>query len=207
MAKTRKKTGAIKPKPKKGKQLSAKEWAQLEELWASGEVTLEQLSNEFGMNPSYLSQALSKRGIEKGSKADLYKERIQDEIQEEMLSDAAMNIRRINESKEEHYKYARTIGKLIYAKIAQAIQNKTPVAEVKDEILTLKNAMQALEQARASRWAITGLDREPDAGEEIPVLPIEEFTDEELDKIKNVQDEELNIDNRAIQKLDDEIES
>lgn len=200
----RKKT-TKKTKPKRGKQLSANEWAQIEELWSSGEVTLERLSDEFGMNSSYLSQALSKRGIEKGSKADLYKEKIQEEIQDEMLSDAAMNIRRIHESKDEHYKYARTIGKLIYAKIAQAIQNKTPIADIKDEILTLKNAMQALEQARSSRWAITGLDREPDAGDEIPVLPIEEFTDEELYEIKHAQDAELGVADKSIDQLEAEI--
>jgi hypothetical protein len=191
--------------PKHGKKLSPKEWAQIEELWASGEVTLQQLSEDFGMNASYLSQALSKRGIEKGSKADLYKDKYQEQIQEEMVSDAAMNIRRIKESKDEHYKYARTIGKLIFTKIAQAVQQGRPISDIKDDILTLKNAMGALEAARSSRWAITGLDREPDAGDEIPVLPIEEFTEEEINEIKRRQDEELGMGGKSVEQLEREI--
>lgn len=190
---------------KTGKKLSAKEWAQIEELWASGEVTLATLAEDFGMNASYLSQALSKRGIEKGSKADLYKEKYAEEIQEEMVSDAAMNIRRIKESKDEHYKYARTIGKLIFTKIAQAVQQGRPISDVKDDVLTLKNAMGALEAARASRWAITGLDREPDAGDEIPVLPIEEFSEAELEEIKRRQDEELGMTGKSVEQLEKEI--
>ena len=158
------------------------------------------------MNASYLSNALSKRGIEKGSKADIYIEKAQEEIQEEMLSEAAQNIRRIHESKGEHYKYARTIAKLIFTKIAQAVQNKQPISDVKDEILTLKNAMAALESARASRWAITGLDREPDAGDEIPVLPIEEFTDEEIEQLQRNQEQELGIPEKSIEELQKEIE-
>jgi hypothetical protein len=192
--------------PKKGKQLSAKEWAQIEELWASGEVTLEDLANDFGMNPSYLSVALSKRGIEKGSKADTYKEMYQEKIQEEMISDAAMNIRRIHESKDEHYKYSRTIAKLIFTKIAQAVQNHQPISDVKDEIVTLKNAMAALESARASRWAITGLDREPDAGDEIPVLPIEEFTEEELQAIRREQDAQLGVADVNVDELQKQVD-
>lgn len=200
----RKKTTKKEPL-KTGKKLSAKEWAQIEELWASGEVTLATLAEDFGMNASYLSQALSKRGIEKGSKADLYKEKYAEEIQEEMVSDAAMNIRRIKESKDEHYKYARTIGKLIFTKIAQAVQQGRPISDVKDDVLTLKNAMGALEAARASRWAITGLDREPDAGDEIPVLPIEEFSEAELEEIKRRQDEELGMTGKSVEQLEKEI--
>lgn len=179
--------------PKRGKQLSGREWAEIEELWASGEVTLNDLADRFGCNPSYLSQALSKRGVEKGSKADVYRTRAMEEIEEELISDAAMNVRRIKESKEEHYQYSRTIAKLIYAKVVQTVKENVPVSTIKDDITTLKNAMAAIQLARVDRWAITGLDREPDAGDEIPVLPIEEFTDEEIEEIQRNQDAELGI--------------
>ena len=204
----RRKTGQKKKQPKKGKQLSAKEWAQIEELWASGEVTLEQLAEEFGMNASYLSTALAKRGVEKGSKAELYREQIQDKVQEEMLSEAAKNLERIHESKDEHYRYARTLARLVFTRIAKAVQEKTPIADAKDDIITLKNAMGALESARASRWAITGLDKEPDAGDEIPVLPIEEFTEEELKEIQRKQDEEFGLDDsqKSIDQIEAELE-
>ena len=62
--------------------------------------------------------------------------------------------------------------------------------------------------ARADRWAITGLDREPDAGDEIPILPIEEFTQKELDEIEKLGDPDLEMPDseKSIDQLADEIE-
>lgn len=202
----RKRSKKKKEAPIKGKKLSPKEWTEIEELWASGEVTLADLSDKFGMNASYLSQALAKRGIEKGSKADLYKEKYAEKIEEELVSDAARNIERIKETKDEHYQYSRTIAKLIYARVAQAVRDSVPVSTAKDDILTLKNAMSALQLARVDRWAITGLDKEPDAGDEIPVLPIEEFTDEEIADIQQQQDAELGLGGVDVEAMTKEIE-
>ncbi len=193
---------------KTGKRLSATEWGQIEEMWASGDFTLADLATSFGANASYLSTALAKRGVEKGSKAEVYVEAAKDEVAREMISDAAANIKRIKDSKDEHYKYASTLAKLIFARIAKQITSEKPIEDAKDDIATLKLAMAGIQMARADRWAITGLDREPDAGDEIPVLPIEEFTQEDLDEIARLGDPDLDIpDNeKSIDQLADEIE-
>lgn len=193
---------------KTGKRLTPTEWGQIEEMWASGDFTLVDLATTFGANASYLSSALSKRGVEKGSKAEIYAEAAKDETAKEMISDAASNIKRIKDSKDEHYKYATAIAKLIFSVIAKAISEKTPLASVKDDVATLKLAMAGIQLARADRWAITGLDREPDAGDEIPVLPIEEFTQLELDEIERLGDPDLEIadSDKTIDQLADEIE-
>lgn len=193
---------------KTGKRLTPTEWGQIEEMWASGDFTLVDLATTFGANASYLSQALSKRGIEKGSKAEIYAEAAKDETAKEMISDAANNIKRIKDSKDEHYKYATTIAKLIFVTIAKAVQDKVALSSIKDDIATLKLAMAGIQLARADRWAITGLDREPDAGDEIPVLPIEEFTQKELDEIERLGDPDLEIEDsdKTIDQLADEIE-
>lgn len=192
---------------KTGKRLTPTEWGQIEEMWASGDFTLVDLATTFGANASYLSQALSKRGVEKGSKAEIYAEAAKDETAKEMISDAANNIKRIKDSKDEHYKYATAIAKLIFARIAKAVNDATPISDAKDDIATLKLAMAGIQMARADRWAITGLDREPDAGDEIPVLPIEEFTQLELDEIRRLGDPDLEIPDseKTIDQLADEI--
>jgi len=207
--KIRKKPIRTKKMPvKTGKRLTGTEWAQLEEMWSSGEFTLKDLAETFGINASYLSSALSKRGIEKGSKAEVFKEAAKDETAKEMISDAANNVKRIKDSKEDHYKYASTIAKLIFATIAAQVQKKEPLANIKDDIAVLKNAMSGIQMARADRWAITGLDREPDAGDEIPVLPIEEFTDAEIDEIKRLGDPDLEMPDigKTVDQLLDDIE-
>ena len=193
---------------KNGKRLTPTEWGQIEEMWASGDFTLVDLATTFGANASYLSQALAKRGIKKGSKSEIYAEAAKDETAKEMISDAAANIKRIKDSKDEHYKYATAIAKLIFARIAKAVNDEQPISDAKDDITTLKIAMAGIQLARADRWAITGLDREPDAGDEIPVLPIEEFTNEELDEIARLGDPDLEIadSDKTIDQLADEIE-
>ena len=207
--KIRKKAIRKKPKvPKTGKRLTPTEWGQIEEMWASGDFTLVDLASTFGANASYLSTALAKRGIDKGSKAEIYAAAAKDETAKEMISDAANNIKRIKDSKDEHYKYASAIAKLIFSVIAKAVSDKKPLSEIKDDVATLKLAMSGIQMARADRWAITGLDREPDAGDEIPVLPIEEFTQKELDEIERLGDPDLDIPDteKSIDQLADEIE-
>lgn len=196
-----------KPVLKTGKRLTPTEWAQIEEMWASGDFTLVDLASTFGANASYLSQALSKRGIEKGSKAEIYAEAAKEETAKDMISDAAKNIKRIKDSKDEHYKYASAIAKLIFSVIAKQVSDKKPLADIKDDIATLKLAMSGIQLARADRWAITGLDREPDAGDEIPVLPIEEFSEKDLKEIERLGDPNLDIpdSDKSIDQLADEI--
>ncbi len=208
-AKIRKKPIRTKKKVlKTGKRLTPTEWGQIEEMWASGDFTLVELAETFGANSSYLSTALSKRGIEKGSKAEIYAAAAKDETAKEMISDAANNIKRIKDSKDEHYKYASAIAKLIFSVIAKAIKDEKPLSDIKDDVATLKLAMSGIQMARADRWAITGLDREPDAGDEIPILPIEEFTQKELDEIERLGDPDLEIPDieKSIDQLADEIE-
>ncbi len=196
-----------KPVLKTGKRLTPTEWAQIEEMWASGDFTLTDLASTFGANASYLSTALAKRGIDKGSKAAMYVEAAKDKTAKEMISDAANNIRRIKDSKDEHYKYASAIAKLIFSVVAKAVQAETPLADIKDDVATLKLAMSGIQMARADRWAITGLDREPDAGDEIPVLPIEEFSEKDLEEIERLGDPDLMIPDseKSIDQLADEI--
>ena len=83
---------------KTGKRLTPTEWGQIEEMWASGDFTLVELAETFGANSSYLSTALSKRGIDKGSKAEIYAAAAKDETAKEMISDAANNIKRIKDA-------------------------------------------------------------------------------------------------------------
>ncbi len=196
-----------KPVLKTGKRLTPTEWAQIEEMWASGDFTLVDLASTFGANASYLSQALSKRGIEKGSKAEMYAEAAKEETAKEMISDAANNIKRIKDSKDDHYKYASAIAKLIFSVIAKQVSEMKSLADIKDDIATLKLAMSGIQMARADRWAITGLDREPDAGDEIPVLPIEEFSEKDLEEIERLGDPNLEIADidKSIDQLADEI--
>jgi len=212
--KIRKKAVRKKKTPvKTSKHMTPVEWQQCEDMWASGEFTLKDLAETFAVNASYMSSALSRRGIKKGEKSEVYKEAAKDEQAAELISEAAKNIKRIHDSKDEHYKYAVSIAKLIFARIAEAVKaDDQTLADAKDDIAVLKNAMSGIQMARSDRWAITGLDREPDAGEEIPVLPIEEFTDAELDEISRMSDPDLEIpdvpdEEKSIEDLTAEIEA
>ncbi|MDR8284238.1 DNA-binding protein, partial [Acinetobacter baumannii] len=83
---------------------SASAWAEAEALWASGDVTLEDLAKKVGVSATSVSLHMKKRKITKGEKAKEHSERISKQVAEDILSEGTVHSQRIKETKEEHYK-------------------------------------------------------------------------------------------------------
>jgi len=181
----------------KAKHLTPREWAEIEELWMLGDITLNELGERYGVNPSYLSRKLAERGIKKGSKKGEAIERVREAVAAQQAEKTAETLRKIEETKKEHYEYARTLGKLAFTLVAQRVKAGQPISLAKDDIRTVKEAMIALQIARNERWAILGLDKDDTQGEELTQLVIHEMTREEI--------EELRAHQRA-QRLEDDID-
>jgi hypothetical protein len=165
--------------------ITPREWAEIEELWAMGDVTLDDLANRYRSTPTYLSRQLSERGIKKGSKAAALKAQIQERVHEQQMQGSVEILRRIDETKEEHYKYAQTLSKLIFKLVAKQIQEKRPVSGIKDDIKTLRDALQALQIARNERWVTLGLDKDANTGQETTTLIVQEMTAEDEQAVRD----------------------
>ena len=171
-------------KGEKRGQITPREWAEIEELWAMGDVTLDDLATRYQSTATHLSRQLSERGIKKGSKAAAVKAQIQERVHEQKMQGSVEVMRRIEETKDEHYKYAQTLSKLIFKLIAKQIQEKRAISTIKDDIKTLRDAMQALQIGRNERWVTLGLDKDADTGQELTTLIVQEMTADDIERVR-----------------------
>jgi hypothetical protein len=172
------------PKEKKSR-LTPADWATIEEMWASGAVTLEALSEQFLVNPTFLSRELSRRGIKKGVKSRELAAAATEKVKETLVDVHAQKMKRVAETKDEHYQFAQTLAKLTFQIIANKVKNKQSVSSVRDEIRTIKDAMMAIAIARDERFRVLGLDRDENTGDEIPALIVTEMTAQEIEAVQN----------------------
>lgn len=169
-------------------RLTAADWATIEEMWASGTVTLEQLAEQFLVNPSFLSRELSKRGVKKGIKSKELAAAATEKVRETLVDVHAQKMKRVAETKDEHYQFAQTLAKLTFQIIANKVKNKQSIHGARDDIRTIKDAMTAISIARDERFRVLGLDRDENTGDEIPALIVTEMTAAEIEAIRNRHD-------------------
>jgi hypothetical protein len=172
------------------KALTPRQWVEIEELWASGNHTLKDLSKSYGVSVVWISNQLSKRGVKKGSSVGAIREKIKETIKEEQIKDSVKVLERARETREDHYKYSQALSKLLYSKVAKQVVNNEPVANIKEDIRAIKDAMMALSMARSERWIILGLDKNSGLGEEQDTLLIREMNDDDIEVIRRAQAEE-----------------
>jgi hypothetical protein len=191
--------------------LNPQQWAEIEELWAMGDSTLEELGARYDRNPSYLSRELSKRGVKKGSKAGIVQQRIKEAVHEDAVKHSAEVLRLARETKDEHYKFSRTISRIIFKLVADKIASGQPVSSLKDEIRVLKEAQQGIAIGRIERYALLGLDKDENAGEEKTTLVIEDMTEQDVAAERQRHaagfDDEIDEIERAIEGMSDGVDS
>lgn len=202
---TAKKTPA-KPAAKPSSRLTPKQWAEAEALWESGEVTLEDLANKFSKHKSNFSRHFDKKGIKRGAKAEVHKKRVAEAVTAAGVDDATVTASRIRETKEEHYKMASGLAKLIWSEILTTKTKEQPLSVATANLKALDLAATGLERLRKERWAILGLDRSDYIdGDVIPELVISELTAEQIQalQMKDIEDVGLSVGD-AVQELPQE---
>lgn len=166
-----------------GRHLTTAQSAEAISLWAAGDVTLEQLAQRYGKNHSTFIRLFNKNGIAKGMKAQEQSQKIAKEMEKGVVDDAAKIAERIRETKEDSYKLAKAIERLISGEIIDARSKGLPISSKAANIKTLVEAAKGLKMTREERYAI--LDIGGDTGEEeVPDLEIKELTVEEIKAIQ-----------------------
>lgn len=163
------------------RQLTPKQWAEVESLWALGDHTLADLSREYDVSIEHLSRELKKRGVKKGSGAEIHGERIKKAIMEESEDSAKLLSKRIRETKENHYKWNQVIGKLTMSEIVRAQNDGRQFSDIQDNLKSLKLAAETLSKLRGDSWSLLGLDKDNGIDDdELPTLHIIERSDADI---------------------------
>lgn len=185
----------------RSRHLTAAQSAEAISLWAAGNVTLEQLCERYKKDKSTMIRFFNKSGVAKGEKAEEQSKKIAQEIEKSVVDDAAKIAERIRETKEDSYKLAKAIERLISGEIIDARSKGLPISSKAANIKTLVEAAKGLKMTREERYAI--LDIGGDTGEEeVPDLEIKELTVEEIKAIQQASLQESKEDDLDVPDMD-----
>ena len=174
-----------------GKRLNEAEQTEAIELWKAGSTTLDELAEKFSRSRGTFIRLFNAKGVAKGESSAEHTREVAAAVKTAALGDVETTAKRINETKEEHYKIASYLSKLVWNLIAQAQKDGRSYATIGPDIKALKYAADIFKTTRDERYALLGLnERESLEDDEIGDLVIQEITQEEiLQKQKEEQPE------------------
>jgi IS30 family transposase len=162
------------------RKLTPAQYEEAKQLFRLGEMSVEQIAVKFGVHKKTIQRRFDKDKVEVDAKAVADDARRQIEEQKKraatgQLKDQAL----IKETKDTHYKVARSLTAVLMTKIKTQFDKKERLGIIHDDVKVLKLALEANELARKSRYAILNIDGESDNAQDYTELPILEVTDEE----------------------------
>lgn len=170
--------------PAKQKRLTPAEWEQVKLLWEYGNHTLADLSDKFGIRRDTIHRRLKEDGIEKGARAHEAAQAITSGMNDEMAKQAAENVKRIVETRNDHYRYAEVLARMTMGEIVGAKNASQAFATRDANLAALNKAAKTLEVLRKERWVLLGLDREDGDPEDMDELMITELSQEQIEAMQ-----------------------
>lgn len=199
-----------KGKRKSFKQMTPAQKAEAVALWRSGEFTLDALAKKFSRRPETLSRLFSEMGIKKGEAAAEHQAKIEKEMQTRLLNDAAEQANRIAKVKEDHFKMADALGKLVWQEIVAAKKAGKSIEKLRGTMHTLQMASATLSNVRGELYRILQIDKfeEKKEDEDLPELTVRELTEDETKQLQAQSSEsEDDLDVGEIDELPSETDS
>lgn len=179
-------------------------------LWSTGNHTLADLSDRYGVSKVWLSKKFKEAGIEKGSDAKIERQ-IRNEMLDRAIADANSALKEfVIDSKELPVKFALSFMRKAAFEFKEAHDNGERIGDRYDNIKTIKAMMDILEKGQKICWTSLGLDREENQGEDIPSLHIVEMTDDDVaaERERQIAEEEAfngkGIEDALLEDLSDE---
>lgn len=160
-------------------RLSPSDWATVVTLYERGEKNLRELAEQFGVSPQAIQKGLKTRGVEKGSRLD----EVANEVDDAARQARERQVAQANATRDNYAKWTDVLAKMTIKQIVEAEQGGN-VSRANANVLTLKNGMAVIEKARRESWEILGIEDLLGENAELPDLNVGEYTEEELDAIR-----------------------
>lgn len=129
----------------------------------------------------------------RGSKSDEVARQVEVRLAQEAADQAAESLKKVKDAKEDSYRIATLIHKLIGKTIVDAQRKEQPLSAVANDIKVLKEAAMAAKIAREERYAVLGVKEEED-DDELPNFTVAELTADEVNEMKGQQRAESGLD-------------
>jgi len=173
---------------RRGAPISTTEWIEMCALYESGDWTQEEIAKKFNRNAPNLSLRFKKHGIVKGAAAQKRKELIDKQLEKDAVNNSKLVVNRANETKNEHYIFARSISLILMRKIEEATKNGQNLGRLQQELTALRTAAQTLDVVQTQRNKALGLDKGDVVDETaLPQLEVIEMSLEERKRIEYEQ--------------------
>ena len=168
------------------KRLSPKEWAEIKTAFERNEKSVRELAEEYGVSKQAIYQGLSERGAKRMS--DLA-ETTGDDDAEAAAKEREANVRRAKKKQEEYARYNDVIVQLTMKRVIEGSQQNGSLSSKHKDIVVLNNAAKIVERARKENWEILRVEDLLGEEEELPDLNVGEYSQDELDEIRQAQEE------------------
>lgn len=159
-------------------------WAEIEGLWETGDATLQDLEQRYGVSRRALQSHFAKRGSIKGSQAAQLVAAVKQQVFTENLADPDLITSRAVETRETAYRNAVVVEGLIMAQLEAAQRDPSQALRAAGAIKALSLAAAGLERIHSLKWRALGLDKDSLQGDELPVLVFEDLTAAEITAIQ-----------------------
>ena len=171
-------------------RLTPAQWREIDLLWESGEVTLKDLKERYGKSTDTFTTHFRKYKVKKGSRIEELR-KVAEQIQREQArTDASIISQRIRDTKEQHYKMADGISRLVFNEVLNVRKKGGQFREIQSDLKSLFLAMDTLKKCREERWAILGLDKDAVDEEALPELVMSTMTPEQAQAMRQAQEED-----------------
>lgn len=189
--------------PKRGRggvkgfrKLTISQKAEIAALYRTGSVTIADLAEKFKKNPTTIANVIKSMGVSKGEAAHAAAKKLVDAIEERVLTDTEETLRKIAETKRDHFEWQTALAKIAMNRIRNAVKTGTDIASLKDVMVTLKMAGDVVGNSRKELFEILNVERHDQerTTDDLPELMVRELTGGEIAQLQNQSNEEDEID-------------
>lgn len=171
-------------------RLSPTTWAEIDALWSTGEPTLAELADRYGVTTRALQSHFSKRGVVKGSAAKALATKITERVLTAALPDEDATTQRALEVRESAYANAVMIEAMIVDRLRTAAADPTTTFATSASVKMLGVAAAALERLHGLKRAALGLNDDSLLDDDLPVLILHDLSAEEIAEMHKAQNDD-----------------
>lgn len=173
---------------KRKRRLTPREWSGATAMYESGEYNLEEIAEKYGIHVVTVQRYMSKHKIEKGSKSNSIRQKVEERLAEDAEEEVSLIVKRTQETKEEHYRLSQAIDKRIARELIVSGQEDRPISASINNLKALKIMAETLKITRESRYTILGVSAESGGDDDdLPSLEVREMLDSEIAEIRESQ--------------------
>ncbi|PXW57727.1 hypothetical protein [Methylobacterium sp. B4] len=170
-------------------RLGPAQWAEVEELWASGAATLAELSSRYSVSARAMQLRFAKRGIVKGSTAAALGAQIRSQVRVSVLADTDDLAQRAVAIRENAFQGAVRIEQLLLSALDEAAADPSKLFALAATAKATALAAQTLERLHSLKRSALGLTDESTLDDDLPVLQVVNLTSKEIEAMREDPDD------------------